>query len=361
MSFKSEPLISFRKNNKGKRAITFDSRDVPRGPRVRSPTRRGYTFAQFRKSKPPTYDGKTDPLAAERWIRKIEGIFRVKEVPNDKKVDFATQYLEGEAEYWWEGKRSTLGDEDATISWKYFKEAFNAQFFPKSFQAKMKGDFLHISQGDSSVLDYAGRFNQMSRFAEHFMANEKEKAEHFFRGLRPEIRFTLASLLLTTYEDVLERAIKIEQEIMESGTQGIPQPKRPKFTNFQEIRIRDSNKQRSTSRFERGKSQTVQGACITYGKYHSGQCYWKRGTCFLCGKMGHMRQNCPMQRDTPAGSRLCFVCGQPGHIARFCSMRKDVPSVGRPQENQPKQRATGKVYAMTEEDAATSNTVVAET
>ncbi|XP_030519258.2 uncharacterized protein LOC115732715 [Rhodamnia argentea] len=131
MSSRSELLANYRKRGRSKKAITFDSGDVPRGSRgrpsrgeedTRAESREsreesqqqgaqdnvaevvepkgdgGYTFAQFRKAKPPTYDGKTDPLAAERWIRKIEGIFRVEEVPEEKKVDFATQYLEGEAE-----------------------------------------------------------------------------------------------------------------------------------------------------------------------------------------------------------------------------------------------------------------------
>lgn len=57
------------------------------------------TFVRFRKSNPPTYDGKSDPLLAERWIRKIEKIFRVERAPNNRNINFATQFLEGKAEY----------------------------------------------------------------------------------------------------------------------------------------------------------------------------------------------------------------------------------------------------------------------
>ncbi|XP_056170519.1 uncharacterized protein LOC130138937 [Syzygium oleosum] len=163
----------------------------------------------------------------------MEGIFRTDRVPNDRKVDFATQCLEGEAEYWWEGTRLALGGEDTTISWEDFTKAFNTQFFPRSFQAKMRDDFIHISQSDSTVMDYAGRFNQLSRFAKHYVDDEELKAEHFQRGLRLNIRSKLAPLELATYKDVLERAIKVERYKLERDTQGVHQQKRPKFTEFQ--------------------------------------------------------------------------------------------------------------------------------
>lgn len=84
------------------------------------------TFAHFRKAKPPTFDGKADPLAAERWIKKIDGIFEAEEVPEDRKVKFATRYLEGEPEFWWDGMKPSLGGRDVIISWEDFKKAFNA-------------------------------------------------------------------------------------------------------------------------------------------------------------------------------------------------------------------------------------------
>lgn len=47
---------------------------------------REYTFAQFRKTKPPTYDGKSNPLFVRHWIRKMERIFRAERVPKIKRL-----------------------------------------------------------------------------------------------------------------------------------------------------------------------------------------------------------------------------------------------------------------------------------
>ncbi|KAF7847409.1 hypothetical protein BT93_L2990 [Corymbia citriodora subsp. variegata] len=144
----SETLASLRRNSKGKQVVIPDARDTPQRSRGSASKRRlevrhdgspdlqevreeaqgpspptefaqamihwyhqakelsgdgvngPYTFAQFRKAKPPTFDGKADPLAAENWTRKIEGIFEAECVPEDKKVAFATRYLESEAEHW---------------------------------------------------------------------------------------------------------------------------------------------------------------------------------------------------------------------------------------------------------------------
>ncbi|KAL3749910.1 hypothetical protein ACJRO7_010955 [Eucalyptus globulus] len=407
MSTDSETLASLRRSRKGKRVATPEARDMPqasrgaslrriledrydRSPDLREvreedqePTRStefeqamihwyrqakeltgdgmtgSCTFAHFRKAKPPTFDGKADPLAAERWIKKIDGIFEAEEVPEDRKVKFATQYQEGEAKFWWDGMKPSLGGRDVIISWEDFKKAFNAQFFPKSFQAKMKGDFVHVSQGDSTVLEYSVRFNQLSRFAEHWVANEEDKADHFLGGLRPEINSALAPFVLTTYKDVLERAIKVEQSILKHGTQGAPQPKRFKPTNVQGSHTDDSGRRRGLSRPGQFKNPSNQGPCNTCGNYHYGECYRKMGVCFSCGKAGHMLRDCPTRRNPPIGNRSCNLCGRQGHLAHQCFRRRNTPFVGRAQENQQRQSTSGKVFAMTKEDAAASNAVVA--
>lgn len=147
---------------------------------------------------------------------------------------------------------------------------------------------MRISQGDSSVIEYAGRFNQLSRFAKNFVVDEKDRAVHFERGLRPDIHFKLSSLVLITYRYVLERAIKVEQSVIECDTQSSYQQKRPKFTNFQESRAGGSNKQKGINRPGKFRTHNTRDTCNTCGKYHGGECYRKTGTCvFLCESGTH--------------------------------------------------------------------------
>ncbi|KAL3743476.1 hypothetical protein ACJRO7_018727 [Eucalyptus globulus] len=342
MSTDSKTLASLRRSSKGKRVATHDARDMPQASRGaslrrrledrynRSPdlcevreedqeptrstkfeqamiywyrqakelTRDGATgsgtFAHFRKAKPPTFDGKANPLAAERWIKKIDGIFEVEEVPEDRKVKF----------FWWDGMKSSLGGKDVIISWENFKKAH----------------FVRVSQGDSTVLEYSVRFNQLSRFVEHLVANEEDKADHFLGGLQPKINSALVPFVLTTYKNVLERTIKVEQSILKHGTQGAHQPKRFKPTNVQGSHTNGSGRRRGFSQPRQFKNPSNQGPCNTCGSYHRGECHRKTRVCFSCGKARHVRQDCPTQRNPPIDNRSCYLCGRQGHLPHHCSM-----------------------------------------
>ena len=49
---------------------------------------------------PKTYDGKYDSVELEDWIRGMEKIFTVFEVPKERKVYINTFYLTGEVDIW---------------------------------------------------------------------------------------------------------------------------------------------------------------------------------------------------------------------------------------------------------------------
>ena len=51
------------------------------------------TVEQFQKLRPPTFDGSTDPVKAEAWVRRMEKIFKVFPCPEEEKVKYATFYI----------------------------------------------------------------------------------------------------------------------------------------------------------------------------------------------------------------------------------------------------------------------------
>jgi len=46
------------------------------------------------------YDGNYEPVVLEEWVRGIEKIFIVVEVPEEKKVNIGMYYLNGETDIW---------------------------------------------------------------------------------------------------------------------------------------------------------------------------------------------------------------------------------------------------------------------
>jgi len=50
---------------------------------------------------PKTYDGKYDLVELKQWIRGMEKIFTIPEVPEEKKVNIGMFYMTREADIWW--------------------------------------------------------------------------------------------------------------------------------------------------------------------------------------------------------------------------------------------------------------------
>jgi len=74
------------------------------------------------------YDENYDPVPLEEWVRGIEKIFTMVEVPEEKKVNIGTYYLTGEANIWWNIVKGRLVGPEFTLS--KFLEDLRAKFYP---------------------------------------------------------------------------------------------------------------------------------------------------------------------------------------------------------------------------------------
>ena len=56
-------------------------------------------ICQFNKLKPPKFQGGSDPLKYDEWMRRMKNLFEIMECPTRFKVALATYQFEGEVEY----------------------------------------------------------------------------------------------------------------------------------------------------------------------------------------------------------------------------------------------------------------------
>nr|XP_009410153.1 PREDICTED: uncharacterized protein LOC103992242 [Musa acuminata subsp. malaccensis] len=191
--------------------------EIPRG--------RNNTLDHFKRLGPPIFEGKPDPIFAERWIRQVEKTFKAIECRENQKVPFASFILEGKADTWWTSKRRMLEAGGNVVTWEQFKDAFYEQFFPDSVRFEKQQEFLSIRQGNRTVMEYDHHFTELAQFSPYIAFNESQRARHFERGLRSSIRKSVAVLILPTYAEVLNRALVVEK--LDNELQQAKNRKRP--------------------------------------------------------------------------------------------------------------------------------------
>jgi len=143
-------------------------------------------ICKFNKLKPPKFHGGAHPLIYEEWMRRLESLFEVMECQERFEVALAMYQFKGEAEHWW-GTVKPRGEEEP-MTWERLKELMEVKYYPRDAQRVKEQEFLSLKQGNLSVMEYAAKFNELSRFAPHQVATEERKMDHFQQGLKGNIR-----------------------------------------------------------------------------------------------------------------------------------------------------------------------------
>ena len=76
-------------------------------------------------------------------------------------------------------------------------------------------DFLNLSQGTMTVIEYEMRFNRLARDTPMMVARESDRCRHFEEGLNHKIWSQLAPGDFHNYQDLRAMAIRVERLIKE--------------------------------------------------------------------------------------------------------------------------------------------------
>ncbi|MQM21987.1 hypothetical protein Taro_055034 [Colocasia esculenta] len=186
---------------------------------------------RFKTMAPPSFKGESDPLMAESWMRETEKIFRAIRCPDEDKVTLATYMLHERADVWWSSLLRTRFEDGAVdVAWDAFVWLFRAKFVPEHIQDKMEQEFLSLTQGSMTVLEYEARFSELSKYAPHIVEDERRKTKKFLMGLKPSLRTRLVAFDYRTLDEALSAAYRQEGEMEQYLEEKKASQKRPAAT-----------------------------------------------------------------------------------------------------------------------------------
>ncbi|XP_017609389.1 uncharacterized protein LOC108455322 [Gossypium arboreum] len=95
-----------------------------------------------------------------------------------------------EAYQWWLTVKE--GTQPERLTWDFYKSAFQGKYMGASYIDARRREFMNLSQGDRTVVEYEGEFLRLSSYARGMVRTEYERCVHFKDGLRDSLRVLIA-------------------------------------------------------------------------------------------------------------------------------------------------------------------------
>lgn len=186
-------------------------RETERGQREETAAA-GRELADFRHHDPPRFKGEHDPDKADLWLQEVEKIFNIFHSTDERKVEYATYLLIGEAECWWNGAKQIMETNQELLTWEVFKEKFLDKYFPKSARAAKEVEFMRLTQGDRTMTAYAAEFESLAKHFRYFrnQMDEEYMYKSFEDGLRYDIKESVEPLEIRQFQVLVEKCKKVE-------------------------------------------------------------------------------------------------------------------------------------------------------
>nr|CAD1836366.1 unnamed protein product [Ananas comosus var. bracteatus] len=163
---------------------------------------------KFRKFNPPTFEGeKVEPWMVESWVDSMETLFEDLCTLEKDKVYLATHCLERTAKVWWKRVKRARASDLPPLTWEEFRGLFYVNYFPDSEKKKLQEQFRKLKQGSRTVAEYEREFSHIIDCVPDVVRDDRDRADWFERGLWADIYRAVHILKLTTFAEVLDRAL----------------------------------------------------------------------------------------------------------------------------------------------------------
>ena len=140
-------------------------------------------------------------------MKAIEKVFFVVDCIDCQKVAFATYMLKANVEFQWNGIRWLLEESQTEITWDVFRNTFFQKYFPPSVRNAKELEFMQLRQGNSSILEYIAKFDELCKFSTIYQQNpdKVQKCAKFEGGLREDILATIGPMEIRDFPTLVNK------------------------------------------------------------------------------------------------------------------------------------------------------------
>ncbi|XP_071713522.1 uncharacterized protein [Rutidosis leptorrhynchoides] len=266
----------------------------------------GCTYKEFSNCKPQTFTGIEGPVGLMRWFERLESVFRISNYANTDRVKFTTCTLQDGALTWWNNYAQPAGlDVSYAIPWEEFKQVMISEYCPRNKIQKLEMELWNLKIQGNDITRYTKRFLELALLCPELVTTEAKKIERYVWGLSKEI----------------------QEAIADTKTQGGKRKWNENQGNS------SHQKKQDTTKFENASAKKNYNGkkpyCNRCYKHHYGACTI---VCDRCKKVRHMSKDCRVNLAQPTGNKpkTCYGCGEVGHMKNQCpNAMKDGNAKGR--------------------------------
>nr|CAD1837561.1 unnamed protein product [Ananas comosus var. bracteatus] len=165
-------------------------------------------LVMFKKFNLPVFDGKkVEPRMVESWIDSIETLFENLYTLEKVKMHLATHCLEKTVNVWWKKVKQDRPSNLPPMIWEEFRGLMFTNYFPDSEKKNLYNQFQKLRQRNRSVGEYEREFSHIIDGVSDIVRDDKDRADWFEHRFRPKIYKVVHILELTTFAEVLHRAL----------------------------------------------------------------------------------------------------------------------------------------------------------